>query len=270
MKKLTCLLTALLTTASVSAAHADNNFSLGFEGFHDTYREPQPVDVTTDTNYGSVTGKWVHNWDRWFTAIDGRYSTGTDSYHSPSGHLSGARQNETDDRVRGGLSWRMGENSLSAYIGAGVRYFVDNGKGTFTDLGAFGYDRRITQFYAPIGITYSHPVSSGLSIVPNFEFDPLVYGNVNTRLANSTFYSLPGIGTFKSYNINNTQKSGYGVRGEIMASWQSTHNLTWQFGPFVRYWRIQDSNIAVDPNGVGWEEPKNTRLQYGASLRVLW
>jgi hypothetical protein len=51
------------------------------------------------------------------------------------------------------------------------------------------------------------------------------------------------------------------------------NGMGWQFGPFLRYWNIPnsefDTNGAFAP-GVGAIEPKNTRLQVGAKLKFLF
>ena len=243
-----------------------NEFSLGVEGFHDRYREPE-IDVTETTDYGSITGGWKHYWpmlndDKFLVGADVRFSTGTDSYKSSSGTLSGSRQNELEGRLLTGFQYgHFLGGTLSPYIGFGVRYFVDNGKGEVTNLGAHAYDRRITQEYIPIGLTYNYIGEGGWSITPTIEYDPLVYGNVNTRLQNITGF----------YNINNTQNagSGYGLRGSIMFGFD-VHGYDIQAGPFVRYWNINDSELTVDPAGTGWIEPKNTRTQVGAEVKVKW
>ncbi len=266
-KFLPCLLASAAALSFSHSAYADdaylyggqssrNDYSLGIEGFHELYREPG-ADVTFTTNYGSITGRWVHEFadSNVFTALDGRYSTGTDSYKSSSGTYSGAREDETDDRVRIGMNF----GPFSPYVGLGLRYFIDNGKGQVSDLGAHAYDRRITQFYAPIGVSYSYTTEGNMTITPNFEVDPLLYGNVNTRLGNIT-----GL-----YNINNSQHTGFGLRGEVMAGWQY-RDTELQVGPFVRYWKINDSATTTDPIGNTWIEPHNTRLQYGLALQLRW
>ncbi|HEU5046218.1 MAG TPA: hypothetical protein VFT64_00070 [Rickettsiales bacterium] len=258
--------------------HKANTYSVGVEGFHDVYREPGPdLDVTDTTNYGSITGSWKHYMpmlenNQFMVGVDARYSQGKDSYHSVSGSSSGARQQEFDGRLLTGLEYNNTlHGSLTPYIGLGLRYFVDNGKGTHTDTGAFGYDRRITQGYAPIGITYSYISDSGWSLTPNFEFDALMRGNVNTRLPNGGGFYRIGSTTYKAYNIDNTQDagSGFGLRGSLMLGW-SMGNLNFETGPFIRYWKINTSETTFDPNGIGWIEPNNTRIQVGGAFKVLW
>src|SRR3954471_8283015 len=72
---------------------ADNHFTVGGEGFRDTYKEyndlggPAPhVDIHSD--YGSVTATYEHSNDGYFTAVDGRYSWGNADYKSISGTIN--------------------------------------------------------------------------------------------------------------------------------------------------------------------------------------
>lgn len=55
---------------------------------------------------------------------------------------------------------------------------------------------------------------------------------------------------------DNTQHDGYGLRGEIMIGQKpsSVSDIGWEFGPFVRYWNIKDSNITTAPDGSQWIE----------------
>jgi len=65
----------------------------------------------------------------------------------------------------GNSEWRF-------YTGLGTRYFDDRLKGVVTDTGALGYERRILQFHAPIGVNYTVPLG-GLFLSPTVEIDPL-------------------------------------------------------------------------------------------------
>ncbi len=259
----------LFINSAVAATDDPNQFSFGIEGFRDNYREPTP-DVRINSNYGSVTGKWTHDWnmlrnDKFFLGLDGRFSYGLDSYRSPqSGTYSGAKQEEFDGRILAGF--RYGDflhGTLSPYTGIGLRYFIDNGKGEVSSTGAHAYDRRITQSYVPLGTTYAYNFSNGWSIAPTAEFDAAIRGYVDSRLQ-----TIPGY-----YDVENTQAhNGWGLRGDIMVGW-GNNNLSFQAGPFVRFWSFGNSDVVHTPNlppNMGWEEPNNTRLQYGLALKVLW
>jgi len=253
---------ALISTQPAQAAmvlpSAADSYSLGVEGFYDRYREPL-TDVTQTTDYGSVTGTYMHNFGGMVGALDGRASYGRDHYASADGTDSGIPQYEAEGRMRLGTNiTSAGGSVLFPYVGGGVRYFVDKSKDTLTSLGFSGYDRRITQFYAPVGATYTCNLGGGWVMAPTAEYDQLISGNVNSRLQNDN-----------GYNINNSQHSGYGMRGEVMFG-QDSNGHGWEFGPFVRYWNIKDSDIATAPDASQWIEPANTRLQAGLALKVLW
>jgi hypothetical protein len=259
--RMTHCLALLSLTASLLAlaapALAGSSYSLGVEGFYDRYREPD-LDLRDTTDYGSVTGHYTYDFNRAFLALDGRASYGQDKYSSPSGNSSGADQYEFETRFRVGYTLVQGNSYWSPYIGIGLRYFMDQGKGSVTDLGAMGYDRHITQYYVPIGVTYSYLSDTGWTFAPNIEYDPLIHGTVDTHLQDVGLY-----------NVTNTQTDGYGIRGEFMIGQKFDH-YSWQAGPFVRYWDIRDSDLYVGPDGSGWIEPHNTRLQTGIAARLIW
>jgi hypothetical protein len=242
---------------------------IGVEVFRDVYREPT-VDVTDSGEYIALTGTYTTYWnlvggERNFIAFDGRASYGNIDYKSPSGESSGQKQFEFDTRILLGLEYPsflgFSNGALSPYTGLGWRYYMDQSKGSVTNLGFLGYDRRIGQFYIPFGLIYDYKIDESWTISPVFEVDVLVSGMVNSRLQN-----IPGFD-----EIKNRQDSGYGLRAEFFASYKdATNNLTWQFGPYIRFWEVKDSNITFDSSGTGWLEPENTRLQYGLAAKILW
>jgi len=245
-----------------------NNYSLGVEGFYDNYKEPDAT-VDSKAEYGSITGNYTHNWNEFFAVLDGRVSYGQDKYSSSDGSVSGVPQWEFELRPRTGFTFKTSsQSSLSPYIGLGARYYMDEFKGyTTTDADGNvygGYDRRIFQLYLPVGATYAYTTFNGWSIVPNIEYDQLLWGQVSSRLG-----TLGGGQT----NTLNDQYSGWGVRGRVMFG-REQNGWSWQVGPFVRYWDIQASDFssAGTQNGqpLYGEEPANTRLQVGLALRALW
>lgn len=235
-----------------------NTYTLGLEVFRDHYQEPQAgVQVDSHARYGAVSGTYAHNFQKAFVAVDARASEGRDDYKSVSGKLNNVPQQEYELRASTGFRVATSNGLVSPYIGLGVRYYIDEGKGRRTNLGFFAYDRRITQYYLPIGATYEFVSRNGWTIAPNLEYDPLINGRVNSRLSNGG-----------GYNIYNNQLfgSGYGLRGELMFG-QQYQRVAWQAGPFFRYWHFNQSDVTIAPNGTAWAEPKNTRLQYGAAVR---
>lgn len=248
--------------AFAPAGAADQNiFSVGTEGFIDRYREPD-IDVTTRTEYVSVTATDTYLTKKYFFAVDGRYSWGDSDYKSPaSGVLKGEPEIETDLRARAGMRIVAWHGHVMPYIGLGWRYYFDQGKGLATNTGALSYDRHISQIYAPIGVTYPFTYKHW-NYRPTFEFDPLIYGRVSSHLR--------AIGA-EAFNPANEQHSGFGLRGEFMVGQHyKEKGFGWEAGPFVRYWRINGSNCvaSVSSPGICWLEPENTRLQMGAAFRI--
>lgn len=262
MKKIVLGFVCAATLLPVVALAEDGSTGgVGLEGFMDRYREPDTnVDVTTTTTYGSLTGYYAYEQSGIFGALDGRISYGTADYKSPSGTMSGSPEWEYEVRARLGYDMPLWGGSLTPYTGVGVRYYTDEGKGRYTNTFAGAYDRRIFQNYIPFGARYTYVTEGGWNVSPMLEYDHLIYGNVNSRLGNvNSFYD----------NITNKQTKGYGIRGELMIG-KSLQHFSWQFGPFVRYWNVDDSDTTYDRHGIGWLEPQNTRRQIGAALRLQW
>lgn len=232
--------------------------TLGLEAFYDNYREPS-LDLDSHAYYAALTGDYQYYMDSpWFVGLDGRVSYGSDHYHSPSGTADGIPQWEFETRARTGFSVVLENGRLDPFIGIGLRYYRDEFSGKKTDTGASGYDRRIFQLYVPVGMSYQFE-ASGWSWKPALEYDRLFYGNVSSHLAD--------VGPTYD-NIENRQTSGYGLRAELMMGIAGEKNF--EFGPFIRYWDIDESKVTTDSSSRQWIEPKNTRLQMGASLRYMF
>jgi len=237
--------------------------SLGVQGYQDRYNESTPG-VNIHTNYlGAVAGYTRRDGDHNFWTVDGRAAHGLESYNSPSGEMDGVPEFEGELRLTLGKDYALENSWVSPYGGLGTRFFRDDGKGHFTNLGAFAYDRRIEQLYLPLGATWRNLLPGDrATMASTLEFDPMLIGSVNSRLSN-------GGGP----NIVNTQGlfTGWGVRGEMMFG-VPLENQTMELGPFFRYWNINDSTANLQScNGnlcLGYEEPYNTRLQIGVTTRV--
>jgi len=238
--------------------------SIGLEGFWDNYKE-DAVDLDSEAIYGSVTGSYQSFFSpQGFFAVDGRVSYGEDHYKSPTGNIKGIPQWEFDTRTRLGVRIPHNGSVIDLYSGLGARYYRDEFKGYNDTVGGttyMGYDRRILQFYLPVGITHRQTLASGWSIRQNYEADALLWGNVSSRLENT---GIPGL-----QNVENRQDafSGFGLRAEVMFGQLDTQGRGFEFGPFVRYWYVDDSNLEDFGGGQQGLEPENTRLQLGAAVK---
>ena len=260
-KTLAAILFSCAVMACATPSRAVGFF--GIEGFRDRYREPERVelsnvrpDVTDKTNFGGVVAGFHTTGDNWFIGADGRFDYGRDHYHSISGDSSGAPQYETELRLKAGPNLTEFGGLLMPYIGIGERFLFDNSSGVRTSLGFSGYNRYIAQTYIPIGATWNLNAGDGWSFDPTLEYDQLVYGHVESQTKDL-------IGT----NLDNTQTHGWGLRGDVMVGRQIMGHRV-ELGPFIRYWNIDDSHFTRLTNRIGAYEPLNTRIQYGAQLRI--
>jgi hypothetical protein len=275
---LTCV---VVCVASSSAFAGGNSYSLGVEGFNDDYKE-QDLGNTGKTDGGSVTGYFSHQIGQGaFLAFDARGSYGTEDFSSPTGSVSGIPQWELELRGRVGKTFPIWDGEMSPYIGLGYRYTLTQGKSYTTGLGYEDYDRGTSQFYIPIGASYFQGIGGGWSIVPLVEADFMFYGNADSRLTNVNNGApvnsscSPSCNGFQFFNpASNDQHFGIGGRSELMFG-KSLGDYSLQAGPFVRYWYVPESDSTSYQNLSGgapveYSVPKNTTLQAGVALRVLF
>lgn len=243
-----------------------SRIAFGIEGFYDNYQEDS-VGLDNEATNGSITLDYDHFFDdHLFVGIDGRVSYGEDDYRSDTGSTDGIPVWEYE--LRGKLGARRTTQSgahVDFYSGLGLRYYDYQFKGHDTVVGSttyVSYDRRITQLYLPIGMTHTSDLG-GWAFRKNIEADALLWGNVSSR-----------IGTLSGYgNVENRQTpfSGVGVRGELTFGYLNARGSGVEFGPFVRYWWVGDSDPETDSVSTqNFIEPENSRLQLGAALRYLF
>jgi len=240
VKKISVLIVTLLFLIGVNAYALEHEFTVGPELSHITYKEP-----------GVMTEKG------WFYGIAGNYTLKIDlaqntklalgpelklawgrvDYSSPlSGDMSGIDDRLFEARLLAGPEWAVTrEMRLKPYTGFGYRSLVDDSQGKQTTIGDWGYERRIRYYYIPVGIVWSYEIPQNWKIKAYAEYDFFLRGKVKSYLG-----YLPGY-----EDITNTQKSGYGIRGGVNVSKKFT---TWSImaGPYVKYWKIKDSDITYD------------------------
>ena len=112
----------------------------------------------------------------------------------------------------------------------------------------------------PFGVKTAAPLNDQWQLGFNVEYDLFLSGTQESHLedVNSSLNTL-----------ENDQNKGYGVRGSIQLARQSD---TWNFlvEPFIRYWNVDESNIAVitcggTPCAAGYE-PNNESTEYGVKV----
>lgn len=199
----------------------------------------------------------------WQFRGDLRYAWGTIDYAG-----SGTAQ-DIDDTVFEGrvLLARVfpvaSGGKIIPYAGFGYRRLEDGFGGVATSTGALGYDRISQYYYIPVGVEGTFPLGRGWHVKPTVEFDHLVRGSQTSELSSL----LPGLA-----DLENEQNKGYGLRGSVMLS-STVLRTPVEFGPYLRYWKIADSNSApLTFNGVTVArglEPANETIEAGVALK-LW
>ncbi len=194
--------------------------------------------------------------------LEGQFLAGQVDYES-NGTGSIDNINEYIFEIRGlaGYDFPVAEATvLTPYIGIGYRYLDDNMGGKLSTTGAAGYDRESHYVYMPFGIKTKTPLEGLWSLGFNVEYDLFLDGTQESHLEDVS----SALST-----LENDQNDGYGVRGSIQLVHQAdAWNLLVE--PFIRYWNVDESNIAVincggTPCAAGYE-PNNESTEYGVKV----
>lgn len=262
MKKFSVLVVTLLLLIGVNAYALEHEFTLGPEVSHITYKEPG---VMTEKGwfYG-VAGSYTLKIDlaqNWKLAVgpELKLAWGKVDYSSTgSGDMSGIDDTLFEARVLAGPEWAATkEMKFRPYTGFGYRSLVDDSGGKQTTTGAWGYERWIRYYYIPVGVIWNYSIPQDWKIKAYMEYDFFIRGKVRSYLG-----YLPGY-----EDITNTQKSGYGIRGGVNLSKKFT-GWSIEAGPYVKYWKIKDSETTYDSWGIGWVEPHNHSTEVGGMVMI--
>ncbi len=200
---------------------------------------------------------------------EGRLAFGSLNYSSPeSGTMDGVFDYIAEFRGLGGYDFTLDAGPvLTPYTGFGYRYLNDNSAGMVTSLGASGYERESNYFYSPVGLKCRVPAETGWAIDAAAEYDVFWKGKQVTHLGDV----VPG-----QEDLVNSQKHGYGMRGSIAIA-AKAGSMEYSIGPFLRYWKVKDSEPAYffDATGLlcGSQiciglEPANHSTEYGISFQA--
>jgi len=194
------------------------------------------------------------------------FSFGSLDYSSPiSGEINGIPNLMVELRGLAGYDFQVSSSTiLTPFTGLGYRYLNDDSSGLVSNLGAAGYNREANYLYSPIGVTAYSVLNSTWSLDATLEYDLFWKGLQKSHLSDANLgYS----------DIENEQNSGYGLRGSLNFHY-AIENGTYVFGPFIRYWDIDDSEVEpVYRYGVLWGsgiEPANTSIEFGFNMAVLF
>ncbi len=144
---------------------------------------------------------------------------------------------------------------ITPYGGIGFRYLNDDSNGMQSSTGASGYKRENFLWYLPLGIDVQKPFKSDWQLGLNAEYDLMIDG---TQISHLDAAEIGGD------EITNDQNRGSGLRGSFRIT-KMTDQIDLFVEPFVRYWRIADSEVQS-----GWIEPKNNTHEYGLKLGIRY
>jgi len=215
------------------------------------------------------------------TGLEAKYAWSRVDYSSDeSGDMDGIKDRLFEVRLLLGAEWLPYKNiSFMPYVGFGYRKLTDDSSGKETDLGASGYKRTIRYFYVPIGISGVYYINPNWKIKGYAEYDYFIRGKVKSYLSDvdptrrkiksSTSYEpIDPTPTPTLYeDIKNTQDDGYGIRAGVSIV-RNFKSFELSGGLYVKYWKIDESDISYDSLGNEWVEPKNHSTETGAMLRI--
>jgi len=251
-----------LMVATTASAVTPHQIDFGTEVSYIKYEEPSIMEEK-GAMFG-VFGAYTYRESNvpYVLKADAKFSYGQVDYESVNtGTVDNIDDFLVEVRMAVGKDYVVGGNSrVTPYFGFGYRYLNDQLGGHLSTTGHSGYDRESNYYYLPLGVDLQNTLSSDWTLEWNAEFDIFLTGRQKSHLEDVH----PSLNT-----ITNTQNSGYGVRGSVKLI-KELENTTLFIEPFIRYWNIDDSNVAVittagTPIGGGLE-PENTSFEAGGKI----
>ncbi|WP_119343778.1 hypothetical protein [Facilibium subflavum] len=136
---------------------------------------------------------------------------------------------------------------LIPYAGLGYRFLNNDTSDT-----SAGYQRLSNYFYLPVGFQFEQQLKRWQWQL-NAEFDYLIYGN--------QYSGIDG-------GVNNPQHHGWGANASLLFGHQ-VDSVGWYVGPYIKYWRIQQSDTASG-NTSSWVEPENYTVDAGVMFKFVF
>lgn len=246
-------------SAPHGVAQTLGGLTLGVEGFEFENNSSNFFELSSDDPLLGVSVGYTHKFARgWFLRLHGRYAKGEASTTFPDGDkFTAVPQEIWEGRLEwgGDINFERGP-IVAPYIGLGYRYYQDKGFGHRTTFGGFGTDIEVEYYYLPVGATVFLNLGSAWTINTRAEFTLLLRG-----MDKSNTSELAGV----NFDIDNELRYGRGAGAEILIRKRFTRGLAIAFGPFIRYWNIDDS----EPDN-GFFAPANDSVEAGVTFKVTF
>jgi len=266
MKRIGICVTAvvflLLNCGTLVLSEAHENWEVGTEISHITYKEPGIMEEKGMMH--GIFGSYIYR-SGFMLKAEGRFSAGQVDY---DGELQDGTPYTIDNINNYGLEFRglagydfpiLKASILTPYIGIGYRNLYDAGS-----KDPAGYDRDSNYIYSPIGIEVVTDLDDKWSIGATAEYDIFWRGKQISYLSDAN----AGLS-----DPENTQRKGYGVRGSIKLM-KRGEKFDFAIEPFIRYWKIEESDISAVTyygNIVAYGyEPDNNSTEIGCKLAVMF
>jgi hypothetical protein len=256
-------LSAAFTFAAAAQAQTRQGFEIGIEGYSYRYDETyEGREIVQDrgrlfgltVDYGRGLGPWE-------LRLKGRAAGGYVDYESDEGdRLDDVVQATVQTEVHVGRPLALSPTAtLTPFAGLGARGHGDAGAGRVTDTGLEAYDRYIFYAYAPVGAVAEFRSGPRTTVSLGAQY--------NLFLGGDSLAELSGIDP-EAPDIELELEDGYGW--ELNAAvHHAVGGRTVSFGPFLRYWNIEESTHQTfrdEEFEVEFFEPSNTTVEVGLRL----
>jgi hypothetical protein len=259
-------LCVLAATGAAAEAETRPGFEVGAEAFDYAYRERfegQTV-ARDDGTFGGFTLGYVETIGGGsFLRAKLSTSFGAVDYSSEDGRIENVSQSIGQLELHFGHDFRVGESAtLTPFAGLASRVLSDNSGGEETELGFAGYDREISYAYVPVGLAATFGLGGRGTLTLSGQYNWVVGGEAKSDLS-GVDPILP--------DLKLDLENGHGLEASAMFTLPIGGNAI-AFGPFVRHWRIDQSEsfVLTDPEGSGerieFLEPKNRTTELGVRL----
>ena len=241
------------------------SWNIGPEVYYFRYEEPsmmksEGVFVGINVNY--TCRAWVPEYpedlvseSKYMLRAEGRFAWGEVDYDGQTWDGTPVTMSSIDDfaletRLIFGPDFLTETSIHTFFTGIGYRY-LNNDSSDYMG----GYERESNYLYLPLGFELTSQETDGWSWGAAIEFDLLLWGSQRSHLSD--------VGLS---DVDNEQNSGYGLRASFKLQ-KRNNNTSFIIEPFVRYWNIEESEVAYS-DGIPVVEPDNETIEAG--IRLLW
>jgi hypothetical protein len=276
MKKSGIILAAAAAAASPAAAFGQTpgGFEIGAEAFDYNYRERDEGDtiVFDDGRFGGFHAGYLETiGGGWLLRARLAVAFGSVDYRAPDPasevRLDNVRQSIGQLEFHIGRDFPVGGGAtVTPFAGLASRILNDNSGGREAEDGTLGYDREISYAYVPLGLGARVPLSGRTSLVFSGQYNLFVGGDAKSKFS-KVDAELP--------DVNLELESGHGIEASAAIETR-IGGAAVRFGPFLRQWKIRQSETFTitnpdDPTeSLEFTEPPNRTTELGLRLSLAF